>query len=318
MAGGASQSGAGRLDRLRSWRQHHGTSAADSLRRLLKSPLTSLMIWSTIGIAMALPLGLALALDNARAVSGDWDGSARFSLFLRAGMSLEAAERLRRGLDAREDIAATRLVPRREALREFRQLSGFDDVLSDPDDNPLPHLILATPTRETDADAAAALKRRFEDLPEVDRAVLDTVWLQRLDALMQLGRRLVLVLTAVLALGVLLVVGNTIRLAVESRRDEIVVIKLVGGSDAFVRRPFLYTGLWYGLGGAALSWLTVSLALWGLREPLSTLALLYQSDFRPHGLSLEGGARLLLLGALLGLLGARLAVGRHLSAIKPR
>ena len=135
---------------------------------------------------------------------------------------------------------------------------------------------------------------------------------------MQLSQRLVVVLAAILALGVLLVIGNTIRLAIENRREEIIVIKLVGGSNAFVRRPFLYTGLWYGLGGAVLAWLTVSLALWGLRAPLSALALLYQSDFALQGLGAYGGVQLMALGSALGLVGAWLAVARHLSAIQPR
>ena len=129
---------------------------------------------------------------------------------------------------------------------------------------------------------------------------------------------MVMVLGVILALGVLLVIGNTIRLAIENRREEIVVVKLVGGSDAFVRRPFLYTGLWYGLGGAVLSWLIINAALWGLRSPLSAVALLYQSDFQLQGLAAEGGLQLLLLGSFLGLVGAWSAVARHLSAIRPQ
>jgi cell division transport system permease protein len=125
-------------------------------------------------------------------------------------------------------------------------------------------------------------------------------------------------LGVILALGVLLIIGNTIRLAIENRRQEILVVKLVGGSDAFVRRPFLYTGFWYGLGGACLAWAVIAAALWWLRGPLATLAVLYQSDFALEGLGPAGGAALLAAGALLGLLGAWLAVARHLSAIQPR
>ena len=316
---GASQSRTGLMDRLRSWLQHHRMSSVDSLHRLLLSPFSSVLTWLVIGIALALPLGLSIALENARTVSGNWDSAAQVSLFLRAEVSLEAARRVEQSLLAREDIAATRLVTRDEALQEFQQLSGFGDVLRNLDDNPLPNLILVTPSQtQLDSEQALALQAELEQQPGVQRAVLDMEWVQRLNALMHLSQRLVMVLGAILAIGVLLVIGNTIRLAIENRRDEIVVVKLVGGSDAFVRRPFLYTGLWYGLGGAALSWLIISAALWGLRGPLSALALLYQSDFHLQGLGAVGGLQLLLLGSILGLVGAWLAVARHLADIQPQ
>jgi cell division transport system permease protein len=283
------------------------------------SPFSSVLTWLVIGIALALPVGLSIALENARAVSGSWDSSAQVSLFLRAEMSLEAAQQVEQSLRAREDIATTRLVTREEALQEFQQLSGFGDVLRNLDDNPLPNLILVTPRqKQLDGEQALALQAELEQHPGVERAVLDLEWVQRLNALMHLSQRMVMVLGAILALAVLLVIGNTIRLAIENRRDEIVVVKLVGGSDAFVRRPFLYTGLWYGLGGSALSWLIISAALWGLRGPLSALALLYQSDFHLQGLGTEGGLQLLLLGSFLGLVGAWSAVARHLKAIQPQ
>ncbi len=319
MVGGASQSRARLSDQLRAWLQHHRLSAGDSLRRLMRNPLASVLTWLVIGIALALPVGLSVALLNIRAVSGGWENPAQISLFLRTEMSLGAAQQLQQRLNEHDDIAATRLVSREEALAEFKQLSGFGDVLRNLDDNPLPNLILVTPRHaELGSGQAESLQQELEQQAGVQRAVLDMAWLQRLNALMQLSQRLITVLGAILALGVLLVIGNTIRLAIENRRDEIVVVKLVGGSDAFVRRPFLYTGLWYGLGGAVLSWLTVSLALWGLRAPLSTLAVLYQSDFSLQGLNAGAGFSLIVLGALLGLLGAWLAVARHLSAIQPR
>jgi cell division transport system permease protein len=283
------------------------------------SPFSSVLTWLVIGIALAMPVGLSIALENARTVSGSWDSAAQVSLFLRTELSVEAAQRVEQSLREREDIAATRLVTREEALQEFQQLSGFGDVLRNLDDNPLPNLILVTPRQtQLDGEQALALQAELEQQPGVQRAVLDMAWVQRLNALMHLSQRMVVVLGVILAFGVLLVIGNTIRLAIENRREEIVVVKLVGGSDAFVRRPFLYTGLWYGLGGAVLSWIIISAALWGLRGPLSALAMLYQSDFHLQGLGVEGGLLLLLLGSFLGLVGAWSAVARHLAAIQPR
>jgi cell division transport system permease protein len=315
---GASQSRTGLQDRLRSWLRHHRLSSTDSLQRLLRSPFSSVLTWLVIGIALALPVGLSVALENVKAISGNWDSPAQISLFLRPEISLQAAQVLQQRLLVRDDVAATRLISQAEALQEFQQLSGFGDVLRNLDDNPLPNLILVTPAaRSLKGEQAALLQASLQREPGVARAVLDMAWVQRLNALMHLSQRLVTVLAAILALGVLLVIGNTIRLAIENRRDEIVVVKLVGGSDAFVRRPFLYTGLWYGLGGASVSWLIVSLSLWGLREPLSALALLYQSDFHLQGLNASSGLQLLALGAVLGLFGAWLAVARHLSVIQP-
>jgi cell division transport system permease protein len=315
---GASQSRTGWRDVLRSWFLHHQLSAVDSLRRLLASPFSSLLTWMVIGIALALPVGMAVALDNARTLSSGWDSPAQVSLFLRAEMSADAARRLEKVLLEREDVASTRFVSRQEALEEFQQLSGFADVLSRLDDNPLPNLILVSPAASRlSAGSARQLQQDLAELPGVERAVLDMEWVQRLNSLMTLSRRMVTALGILLALGVLLVIGNTIRLAIENRREEIVVIKLVGGSDAFVRRPFLYTGLWYGLGGALVSWCAVSLTLGWLRQPLSALAILYQSDFSLRGLGLDGALQLLLLGGALGLVGAWLAVARHLRAIQP-
>jgi cell division transport system permease protein len=155
-------------------------------------------------------------------------------------------------------------------------------------------------------------------LPQIDQAVLDLEWVQRLYSMMALGKRLVIALAALLALGVLLVVGNTIRLAIESRRDEIVIVKLVGGTNAFVRRPFLYTGLWYGLGGGILAWLIIGFGLFWLSSPVAELAGLYRSQFELQGLGIGDSLMMWLCGGLLGLAGAWLAVSRHLGAIEPR
>ena len=318
MANGASQSKTSLGDRLYSWQQHHKMSAGESLLRLLRSPFASLMTWLVIGIALALPVGLGVALENARQVSVGWDSPAQISLFLRSEVSVDAAERLRVRLQGRPDVAAAQLIPREQALDEFRQLSGFGDVLRYLDENPLPNLVLVTPGPVPAGEPMVALQEALQQEPEVERALLDMEWVQRLNALMSLSQRAVYALGLIFALGVLLVVGNTIRLAIENRRDEIVVVKLVGGSNAFVRRPFLYTGLWFGLGGALIAWLVVTVSLWWLSGPLATLAMLYQSELVLAGLGVQGGLRLLALGGGLGLLGAWTAVSRHLVAIEPR
>jgi cell division transport system permease protein len=315
---GASLSRTSLLDRLNAWLQHHRLSAADSLSRVLDNPGSSILTWLVIGIALALPVGLNVALDNVSQVSAGWESPAQISLFLQGDVSGERARALEAELAERKDVSETRLVSRDEALEEFRTLSGFADVLASLQENPLPDLILVTPVAALDQRAVSALRAELQGNNEVAEVVLDMEWLQRLNSLMELSRRLVLAIGGMLVAGVLLILGNTIRLGIESRRDEIVIVKLVGGSNGFVRRPFLYTGLWYGVGGGVLAALLVSAALWFLAEPIGSLASLYESAFRLQGLGLMGSLNLIMLGGLLGLAGAWLAVARHLARIEPR
>lgn len=306
------------LDQLNAWLQHHRLSAADSLVRVLDHPGSSLLTWLVIGIALALPVGLNVALDNVSKVSTGWENPAQISLFLQTEVADDRAQQLLAELSAREDVSETRFISREEALDEFRDLSGFADVLANLDENPLPDLILVTPQPTLDESAVSALRSALEENADVAEAVLDMAWLQRLNSLMELSRRVVLAVGGLLVVGVLLILGNTIRLAIESRRDEILIVKLVGGSNGFVRRPFLYTGLWYGVGGGVLAALLVSAALWYLEEPIGELAMLYESAFYLTGLGVMGALNLIILGGILGLAGAWLAVSRHLVHIEPQ
>jgi cell division transport system permease protein len=314
---GASLSRTNLRDTYNSWLRHHRLSAADSLFRVIDRPLSSILTWLVIGIALALPVGLNVALDNIGQLSAGWERPSQLSLFLAEGVSEDRGRELGEVLVARDDIEFAHFVSREEALQEFSTLSGFADVLASLEENPLPNLILVSPADGSETRVADLLEE-LQALPEVSEAVLDMAWLQRLNGLMELGRRLVLAVGGLLVLGVVLILGNTIRLAIESRREEIVITKLVGGSNAFVRRPFLYTGLWYGVGGGVAAGVLVALSMWFLREPVSRLALLYQSAFELDGLGIIDGLNLVLMGGALGLAGAWLAVTRHLSEIEPR
>jgi cell division transport system permease protein len=316
--GGASLSRTDLRGHAKAWIQHHRLSAADSLMRVLDSPGSSVLTWLVIGIALALPVGLNVALDNVSQMSAGWDSPAQISLFLQREVSPDRLRELEGELGARQDVSETRIILREEALDEFRTLSGFADVLASLQENPLPDLILVTPDAALDGPGVSALRVELQGISGVAEAVLDMEWLQRLNSLMELSRRLVLAIGGMLVVGVMLILGNTIRLAIESRREEIVIVKLVGGSSGFVRRPFLYTGLWYGVGGGVLAALLVSAALWSLEKPISELAMLYESAFQLRGLGVMGSLNLVILGGLLGLAGAWLAVSRHLARIQPR
>lgn len=305
--------------RLHSWLAHHRQTALDSLQRLLATPSASAMTWLVIGIALALPAALFVALQNLEDVSRGWDGAAQMSLFMEPFVSDAEGQALAERLVQRPDVLATRFITAEQALAEFRALSGLGEVLDGLEDNPLPAVIGVRPREEgTDVAMIEQLFDELNALPEVNQAVLDLAWVQRLYSLMELGRRLTLTLALLLSLGVLLIIGNTIRLSIESRREEVLIVKLVGGTDAFVRRPFLYTGLWYGLGGGLLAWLIVSTAVLWLGPASTRLADLYNSHFTLAGLDLGNAAALWMTGALLGWLGAWLAVGRHLSEIEPQ
>lgn len=289
-----------------------------SLGQLVRTPFGSLATVAVIAITLALPAGLYVLLDNVQRLSGAWDSAAQLSVFLKRDGSERAALTLADKIRARPEVASVQYISRDAALAEFKRLSGFGEALSALTHNPLPAVLVVRP-KPTHNDAATldTLKKNFQSMKEVEWVQLDLEWIKRLNAIVDLARRGLWLLAGLLALAVALIVGNTIRLAVLNRRTEIEIVKLIGGTDAFIRRPFLYTGLWQGLFGAVCAWALLALLLALLAQPVQDLAALYGSRFELHGLSAEAGLSLLALGAVLGWLGARLAVGRHLRAIEP-
>lgn len=290
-----------------------------SLGQLVRTPLASVMTIAVIGIALALPSGLYVLIDNAQRLSAGWDGSGKISLFLKQGTVDRDAQRLAEKIRRIAAVAAVDYMSPDQALAEFRRLSGFGEALNALGENPLPAVLIVRPTAK--ADNPTSLEQLLDELrqlDQVDLAQLDLAWVKRLYALLQLARRGVWILALLLGLAVVLIMGNTIRLAVLNRRDEIEVIKLVGGTNAFIRRPFLYTGLLQGLAGGLAAWALISAVLALLAQPIHDLANLYASRFSVHALGARATAILLGTGAVLGWLGSRIAVGRHLHDIEPR
>lgn len=296
----------------------HAQTLIYALGQMSRRPFSTLMTVAVIGIALAMPAGLHVLLKNVQSVLSGWDSAAQVSLFLhkqtREGAAIELADRLRQ----RPEVASVDYISAEQAMEEFRRLSGFGDALKALEENPLPPVLVVHPVLQQQG--PEQLQRLLDELrteATVDLAQLDMQWVKRLYGLMDIGRRGVWVLASLLALAVLLVVGNTIRLAIQNRRDEIVITKLIGGTDAFIRRPFLYTGFWYGLLGGVVGFILVEASLWVLAAPVNSLAGLYNSGFRLAGMDLATIGALLLGGMLLGLSGSWLAVGRHLRAIEP-
>jgi len=298
---------------------HHLRACLASLGSLLRTPLASLMTTVVIGVALALPSGFHALLEDVQQLTAGMEGEvAQVSLFLKAEVKDEEARNLAWRLRAMDEVASVRYISPQQALEEFQHNAGVSDALAYLDENPLPAVLVVRPAKAVGkADRLRGLVQRLQALPEVESAQMDWVWLERLQALVSLADRGMTLVGLVLAVAVLFIVGNTIRLAIENRRDEIVITKLVGATDAFIRRPFLYGGLWYGLVGGLLAVLIVDGILWGMGAPVVRLAALYQSGFQLAMLGSLDTLAVLGLGSVLGWLGAWLAVGRHLRGVEP-
>lgn len=297
----------------------HAQALLGSLGRLKRNPLATVLTLLVIGLALALPAALGLFVTNAQSATGGFSHAVDMSVYLKSDVPLAKAQQLAAAARQRPGIKQVTVIPADKGLEEFRKYSGFGAALDALQSNPLPNVLHVVPG--PDANSAAdleSLRRYFAAWPEVDVVQLDTQWVLRFNAILAVLRRLVLIAAALLGAGVLAVVGNTIRLEILNRRAEIEVTKLVGGSNAFVRRPFLYTGLLYGSGGALLAWVILEAAVLVLDPSVATLAQLYGSRYALQGPS---GQVLVLLfggGMALGWLGAWISAHRHLRSIEPR
>ena len=302
---------------LRAWIESHRASLLDSLRRLGKQPIGSFFTCLVMAVALSLPMGLSLLLNNVERLGGSWQRAAQISLYLQMDASNDQGEQLSNQIKGMAGVADAEFISREKALEEFQQQSGLGEALKELPDNPLPGVVLVTPN-EVDKATLEALRERLSELPKVQQAQLDLVWVERLAAILKLGDRFVFGLTVLLVSALLLVIGNTIRLHIENRRIEIEVIKLVGGTDSYVRRPFLYMGALYGFGAGILSWGVLAFGLNWLNDAVVGLAGLYGSDFALAGVPVADGLSLLLGAVLLGYIGAWIAVARHLRELSPK
>lgn len=314
---GASLSGISQGAIVQAWIAHHRQSCRDSLGRLFRTPWQSLLTWTVIAIAIVLPAALYLGLQNVQQITQGWQGKAEMSLFLHPKARPQAIDVLRERLMKEPSITHIAVISPEQAKLEFQQYAGLGNILDSLEDNPLPAVMVLTLDNTLQPHQLEQLQGQLQQERLVDVAQLDIAWLKRLNEMTRLARHIVTAFAVLLALGVLLVVGNTIRLEIENRREEIVVTKMVGGTDGFVRRPFLYTGLWYGVGGALIAFILLLLAEMWVAEPLNALFLLYESEYSLSWLSLNSVAFIFLLSSTLGLAGAWLAVARHLRHIEP-
>lgn len=306
--------------RWRGYKAHHRETLRASLVKMLHEPMQTVLTVMVIAIALALPASLFLTVDNVQQFGSNFESSAQITVFANKGAKPEAIEGLEKKLNGMAGVTSVEYISAQQALLEFKALSGFGSALRYLEDNPLPAVFLVQPMMEGEVDLVQTQKiiTDITALPVVDDVQIDMAWLQRLHSLIEMGHKIVLALGITLGIGVLLVIGNTIRLAIESRRNEIIVVKLVGGTNAYVRRPFLYTGLLLGLFGALIASIMLFSCLMWISSSVENLASLYQSQYRLQGLGITGFLSLMLIGGVFGLGGAWIAVSRHLRDIEPR
>ena len=304
---------------MKQWFERHAQTLVGSLGRLWQQPFATMLTVIVIGIALALPACLHVIVQNVRTASGGWNSALDISVYMKPQATLEQAKRTAERIRQCRDVDEVTLIEADQALAEFRRNSGFGDALNALKDNPLPHALVVRPDVEfREAGRVQGLTQELKQIDGVDIVQLDTEWVSRFNAILNVIRSGVLLAAGLFALGVLVIIGNTIRLDIENRRDEIEVTKLVGGSDAFVRRPFLYNGVWYGLAGGLTAGLIVAIMVAVISSPVQRIAGLYGSAFELEGVGAVGWLALLLGGAALGWLGSFIVATRELREIEPK
>ncbi len=289
----------------------------ESLGRLLRQPVASALNIIVIGIALSLPAGFYLGLSNLQAFSRQLSSDPQLSIFMAIEAGAEDVAVVEQRLKSNPQVGRVEFIPRDQALARLKRSAGLADVLANLGRNPLPDAFVVT-ARSNDPATLEALHDQARTWPKVEHVQVDAAWARRLDAALDVGRMLVTLLAILLAIALVAVTFNTIRLQILTRRDEIEISKLIGATNPFIRRPFLYFGALQGLAGGVAAWMIVSLSVWVLNMQLAELSGLYNSVFRLEPPDVRYVSVLLSFSASLGWLGAWLSVSRHLWQIDPR
>ena len=300
------------------WFTRHVRTSIGSLGRLFRQPFASLMIILVIAVTLAIPAALNLVVKNARSVSEGWDNVLDLSVYLDRSLTESEAQGLARLIQQRADVESVQLITADDALIEFKRQSGFAAALDHLSENPLPHTLVVRPGPANTSQSMILLQEELGNLPEADVVQVDTDWVQRFHAILDIVKRAIIIGGSLLGIAIIVIIGNTIRLDIQNRREEIEVTKLIGASNAFVRRPFLWSGFWYGLFGGLLALGLVQYGLYLLEQPVARLAGLYQSGVTMLSLALIESLAILGIGVTLGLVGSWFAATRHMRRIEPK
>lgn len=299
--------------------RQHQAFLIESLTRLLGHPLASLMTIMVIAISLSLPGGLFVLLKNVQSVTDRWEQQSVISLYLFSNLDDTEALSLSHQLSSRADVDSVEYISKEEGLRYFEQSSGYEQIMSTLPENPLPIVLKVIPKAIVDLETLPdlqALRDHLQSLPQVEYAQLDAEWLQRLATMINFGQRFVYAISVLLVVAVLLIVGNTIRMAVESRRDEVLVMKLVGATNSYIRRPFLYMGFWFGVLGGLFATLCILILSWWVSTPAEHLIELYHTGFVLQSFNAVEIIMCLTISAVIGVFGSWVAVSRHIRDIE--
>ncbi len=287
-----------------------------TLQRLFASPVAGFLNILVIGIALSLPTGMYVLLQNAQGLVAQLSDTPQISLFLTIDATSNDIGELRKKLVQNQAISSIEFISRADALEKLKASTGLEDVIAGLESNPLPDAYVISLNR-TDTKSLEVLRNELQKLPKVQHAQLDSAWAYKLEALLNFARTAIVILACLLSLALIAIIFNTIRLQILTQRDEIQVAKLIGATDAFIRRPFLYFGAMQGLLGGITAWLIITTSLLLLKQPLTALSQLYATQIQLHTLSVGDSLTLLLFSIYLGWLGAWLSVARHLSQSEP-
>lgn len=302
--------------RLGQWRLHHKQSLKEACQELLKKPLASLMTLVVIAIAVALPSGLFVGLQNLQAITKNWNHQASISLYLKKGAPEFEVNTLMSEMKKNTAVETVRYISPDEGLADFQRITQVGNALEQLKQNPLPGVIVVTPTKHFESpEKLKLLLSQYQSSSAVQSAQMDLAWVHRLYYIVSLGKRVTYTLASLFCLGVLLIIGNTIRLTIEHHYEEMTILKLIGATDAFIRRPILYQGLLYGLLGGLLAWAVVGAGMLWLEFPAQELASSYSKTMILNGLSFFSGITMVIVSMCLGLLGAAFAAHRKLKAL---
>ncbi|MAD91656.1 MAG: cell division protein [Gammaproteobacteria bacterium] len=300
------------------WLIKHISASLGALGRMSRQPFASFMIILVIGVTLALPATISIVIKNTQSMSDNWDDTINFSVYLKKNISIKNAEEVAKLISQRADIENVKIITADEALLEFKNQSGFGDALDQLDVNPLPHTIVIDPSPKSTSTSLFFLHEEIRNLPEIDIVQADTDWIKRFHAILNIVRKSIDIGTILLGIAIVVIIGNTIRLDIENRREEIEIAKLIGADNAFIYRPFLWIGFWYGLFGGIFSSLLLQYGIYLLKDPISRLANLYQGEIFLTSYSMAENVIIVGLAISLGIFTSWATTARYMRQIEPR
>ncbi|MSP27821.1 MAG: FtsX-like permease family protein [Methylococcales bacterium] len=310
--------GGGFVDKLHAYRDHHAHALFSSLGRLVTTPFTSIMTIAVLAISISLASGFYITVINIQQLTANLENSNQISLFLKDDVSNETANHLTATIRKNPSVQAVKIITKEQALVEFKAYSGFGEAIDVLDKNPLPIVLQVLPKNTLqDKQELEALFKTVKNLNEVDYTQIDMQWVERLQSIVEVARFGTVLFSVMIGLGVLFIIGNTIRLELHSRRDEVMISKLIGATNAFIRRPLLYTGFWIGFISGVSAWFIVAILMLILREPVEKLSGLYEGDLHLIFLGFIDTLALLLASSLLGVFSSWAALLFQLRHTRP-